>query len=190
MGPVPLLRSPFNGIVRLCYICAGTMRNSAAIELRGLAEAYATLLEKHLGKRLISVVLFGSVARGSATPNSDIDLLIVARDLPRGHFARKRILHAADEAFEAALMRAEKKGIETHLARIVRTPEEARRTIPLYLDMTEDAALLFDRDAFFAKILDRVRISLRALGSRRVRMGKTWYWDLKPDFKPGDVIEI
>jgi predicted nucleotidyltransferase len=130
------------------------------------------------------------VARGDAASTSDIDLLIVAEDLPRGHFARKRFLEAADQAFEPALRRAEERRIETHLARIVRTPKEAERTIPLYLDMTEDAVLLFDRDEFFAKILDRVRTALRRLGSRRVRMGKTWYWDLKPDFKPGDVIEI
>lgn len=64
------------------------------------------------------------------------------------------------------------------------------RVIPLYLDMTEDAQLLYDRDAFFAGILDRVRTSLKRLGSRRIRKGKTWYWDLKPDFKRGDVIEM
>ncbi len=155
-----------------------------------MADLYANLLEKHLGVRLVSVVLYGSVARGDATRTSDIDLLIVAEDLPKGHFARKRLLEAADRAFEPALLRAEEKGIETHLARIVRTPEEAARTIPLYLDMTEDAILLFDRDGFFARVLDRVRAALRRLGSRRVRMGKTWYWDLKPDFRPGDVIEI
>jgi predicted nucleotidyltransferase len=166
------------------------MRTDPTDELQRLAELYARLLAKHLGRRLVSVVLYGSVARGDATANSDIDLLIVAQHLPRGHFARKRLLQSADLAFERALRRVEKAGIETRLARIVRTPKEAERIVPLYLDMTEDAVLLFDRGRFFAKVLDRVRASLYRLGSRRVRMGKTWYWDLKPDFEPGDVIEI
>ncbi|GIW42011.1 MAG: DNA polymerase [Candidatus Binatia bacterium] len=158
--------------------------------LRELARRYAKLLESTLGDRLVSVVLFGSVARGDARENSDIDLLIVARDLPRGQFARKRALAGADAAFESALREAEAAGIDTRLARIVRTPEEAARVIPLYLDMTEDAVLLYDRDGFFASVLERVRASLRKLGARRVRLGKTWYWDLKPDFRPGDRIEI
>lgn len=158
--------------------------------LRRLAERYAELLIATLGDRLVSVVLFGSVARGDASGNSDIDLLIIAAELPTGQFARKRLLAAADAAFERDLAEAEGAGVETRLARIVRTPEEAARVIPLYLDMTEDAQLLFDRGGFFAGVLERVRRSLQRLGSRRIRQGNTWYWDLKPDFKPGDVIEI
>ncbi len=158
--------------------------------LRRLANRYAELLIAALSDRLVSVVLFGSVARGDASADSDIDLLIIANDLPTGQFARKRLLGAADAAFERDLARAERAGIDTRLARIVRTPREAARVIPLYLDLTEDARLLYDREAFFAGVLDRVRASLKRLRSRRIRQGKTWYWDLKPDFKPGDVIDI
>jgi predicted nucleotidyltransferase len=158
--------------------------------LRRLVDRYAALLVSTLGERLVSVVLFGSVARGDASATSDIDLLIIATDLPAGQFARKRLLTPADAAFESDLVDAVRAGVDTRLARIVRTPAEAARVIPLYLDMTEDALLLYDRDGFFEGILDRVRTSLERLGSRRIRQGKTWYWDLKPDFKRGDVIEI
>lgn len=158
--------------------------------LRRLADRYAGLLVSTLGERLVSIVLFGSVARGDASATSDIDLLIIATDLPAGQIARKRLLASADAAFEDDLAEVERSGIDTRLARIVRTPPEAARVIPLYLDMTEDARLLYDRDGFFAGVLDRVRVSLKRLGSRRVWAGKTWYWDLKPDFKCGDVIEI
>jgi len=162
----------------------------SAQTLRQLADQYAALIRQSLGSRLVSIVLFGSVARGDASPTSDIDLLIVAEDLPSGQFARKRLLIDADAAFEPALLGAQSSGIDTRLARIVRTPQEAARIIPLYLDLTEDAVLLYDRDGFFAGVLDRLRASLRRLGSRRVRLGHTWYWDLKPDFKHGDHIEL
>jgi predicted nucleotidyltransferase len=158
--------------------------------LRDLAGRYAELLRSHLGARLVSVVLFGSVARREAGSTSDIDLLIVAEGLPHGQFARKRELAAADIDFEDELEGAAAAGIDTRLARIVRTPQEAARSIPLYLDLTEDAVLLYDRDGFFAGVLDRLRATLRRLGARRIREGTTWYWDLKPDFEPGDVVEI
>jgi len=163
---------------------------AVATTLRRLAESYAALVQSSLSDRLVSIVLFGSVARGDPSPTSDIDLLIIAEQLPRGQFARKRLLAVADAAFEPALRAAEEQGIETRLARIVRTPGEAERTIPLYLDLTEDAVLLYDRDGFFAAVLGRVRRSLRRLGARRIRQGRSWYWDLKPDFKPGDVVEL
>jgi predicted nucleotidyltransferase len=158
--------------------------------LRALAGRYTDLLGTYLGQRLVSVVLYGSAARSEATRTSDIDLLIVADDLPPGQFARKRLLAAADAEFEHDLAAAEREGIETRLARIVRTPAEARRVRPLYLDMTVDAVVLHDRDGFFAGVLDRVRASLGRLGARRVRTGRTWYWDLKPDFRWGERIEI
>jgi len=164
--------------------------DSVAASLRRLAEEYAAGVHSLLGERLVSIVLFGSVARGDPSPTSDIDLLIVVDDLPRGHFARKRLLEPADRDFMPRLAAAESEGLETRLARIMRTPAEAQRIVPLYLDMTEDAVLLYDRDGFFAAVLDRLRASLRRLGARRVRQGKILYWDLKPDFKPGDVIEI
>ena len=37
---------------------------------------------------LVVCALFGSYARGTATPESDIDLLVVARNLPRGRMNR------------------------------------------------------------------------------------------------------
>jgi len=35
-----------------------------------------------------------------------------------------------------------------------------------------------------------LKTSLAILGSRRIWTGDTWYWDLKPDFKPGEVFEL
>jgi hypothetical protein len=108
----------------------------------------------------------------------------------RDSFARKRALAAADAKFEPDLERAAAAGREARLARIVRTPGEAARPIPLYLDLTEDALILHDRGGFFAEVLERVRASLRRHGARRIRQGTTWYWDLKPNFRLGDVVEI
>ena len=59
-----------------------------------------------------------------------------------------------------------------------------------YVDLVEDARLLYDRDDFLKGFLDRLRRRLKQLGARRIRRGNAWYWDLKPDFKPGEVFEL
>ena len=56
--------------------------------------------------------------------------------------------------------------------------------------MTEDARILHDADGCLARVLDRLRHRLRELGSRHVWRGDAWYWDLKPDYRWGDVIEL
>ena len=48
-------------------------------------------LKDKLGDRLISLVVYGSVARGEAKRDSDLDLLIVARDLPKGRLKRQEL---------------------------------------------------------------------------------------------------
>ena len=139
-----------------------------------------------LGPRLVSIVLFGSVARGDAIETSDIDLLVVAEGFPRRLSARRQELLGwyapVREAGNLPL-------VEWNL--VTKTPEEARVTSPLYLDMVEDGRLLFDRDGFFAAILERMRARMRELGSCRIVLPDgTWYWDLQPGFRFGDEVSL
>jgi hypothetical protein len=165
---------------------AGRLPVSTPEAIREALAAAADVWCAVLGGRLRSLVLFGSVARGEARGGSDIDLLVVADGLPRSLRERRRPLLAAWEQ-----VRAERRLPPVEWNLVTKTPEEARHHSPLYLDMVEDAILLVDRDSLFASVLDAMRARMRALGSRRVYLDDgTWYWDLKPDFRFGEVVEI
>ena len=151
----------------------------ASAEKRAIAERFAALLAERLGEQLISVALYGSVARGEARPESDIDLFVVANGLPRGRFQRQAVWEELDLALG-----------EPGLSVVLHTPEEARVARPLYLDMTEDAVLLADRGGFFGGVLDRLRARMRELGSIRHRQGRFRYWELAPGHRPGEDIEL
>jgi len=142
------------------------------------------------GERLVSFALFGSVGRGTAGFESDIDFLIVAEDLPVGRMKRVREFEPIEKNLSPLITALQKKGILTSLSPVIKSPEEALKGSPLFLDMVEDAKILFDREGFLAKILSRLRDRLQELGSRRVRLGNAWYWVLKPDIKAGEVFEI
>ena len=64
---------------------------------RGDLERYVAALRGQLRDDLVSVVLFGSRASGRATPESDIDLLVIARGLPPG-----RLMIAVLENYQQA----------------------------------------------------------------------------------------
>jgi predicted nucleotidyltransferase len=155
-----------------------------------LATEYAARLQEGLGGNLVSVVLFGSVARGEATPNSDLDLLIVMEDLPRGRFRRLAWIEPVEATFAAKLDSLEEEGIYTRLATVLKTRKEAERVVPLYLDMVEDAIILYDKGDFFHHLLSNLRQKPETLGARRLQMGRVRYWDLKPDLKPGERFQI
>jgi len=166
--------------------------------LEHLAEPYRTIVKEllgalkgRLGRKLVSLVVFGSVARGDAGPESDIDLLIVAEGLPRGRFKRIAMFCELEDELEPLLERVrEEQGVAAFLSPVLKTPEEAERLRPLYLDMVEDAVIVYDRGGFFENVLARLKRRLDELGARRVWMGRKWYWVLKPDAEFGEVIEI
>ncbi len=141
-------------------------------------------------ERLASVALYGSAGRGTQGPESDLDVLIVAESLPRGRLARVEDFAPVEAALEPRLAEMGSCGFATEVSPVFKTPEEVAMGSPLFLDMTEDARILYDRDGFFAAALDRLRARLKALGSRRIWCGNAWYWDLKPDYKPGEEFEL
>jgi predicted nucleotidyltransferase len=145
---------------------------------------------RHYGDRLVSLVLYGSTARSTMRPDSDIDVLIVADPLPEGRMPRMREFDAVEQALSGDLAEAAAQGVHTYLAPVFKTPEEVQRGSPLFLDMTLEARTLFDRGDFFARYLDGLRARMRKLGSRRMEFGGGYYWVLKPDLKPGEEIEL
>jgi len=156
----------------------------------GLLRDLLRRLKKLYRQRLVSVVVFGSVGRGAPRPDSDIDILIVAQPLPRGRMARVREFAAIDEAMSGKMSRLAKEGMFPSLAPIFKTPEEVGRGSLLFLDMIEDGRVLFDPSGFWNEYMKEFQVRLQRLGARKIVQGDRWYWDLKPDYRPGDLFEI
>jgi predicted nucleotidyltransferase len=155
------------------------------IEKKLLQEA-----KKFYEDRLVSLVIYGSFGRETQRLDSDIDFLLVAKNLPNGRMKRIREFEKVEEIITFFLKSLEQEGINTYLSPVIKSPEEVSQGSPLFFDMVEDSRILFDRGKFFAKALERIKGRLGELGSRRIWKGNAWYWDLKPDLKPGEVIDL
>jgi predicted nucleotidyltransferase len=142
------------------------------------------------GDRLISVVLYGSVARGTMRHDSDMDVLIVAEGLPNGRMNRIQEFEAVEEMLVESFQRAASRGVTTSLSPVLKSADELQAGSPLFLDMVEDARVLYDRDGDFKRRIDQLRRRLTQLGAKRIWKGNAWYWDLKPDYQPGEVFEL
>jgi len=150
-------------------------------------------LFSYYGKRIGTVVLYGSVARGSASLSSDIDFMLVVDGLE--HSYGKRIEEIVSLELGAGLVGEReylrRRGYGGHLSNVVYTPEESRTFRLLYLDIIHEGRVLFDRRGEFAKTAARMRARLGATGAKRVVVdGGGWYWDLKPDIQFGERLEL
>ena len=175
-----------------CRLVTGILYNqtmalaakTVSFDITKLLERLTRSCREHYGDRLISLAVFGSVGRGTPHPGSDVDLLLVVNNLPEGRIARVRDFAAVENALAAS----EENQVE--LSPIFKTPEEIERGTPLLLDMVEDARMLFDRDDFLKCALKNLNDRLQRLGARRIWQGNAWYWDLKPDYKAGEIFEV
>lgn len=159
---------------------------------RPLVARFVSLVLEAMADRMVSIVLYGSVARHEARPESDIDLLLVTHRAPPGYRERLEPLlpilrHLRHEPSWKAL---EARGIFPSFSLLVLSREEADCNRYIYLDMIEDARILIDRQGFFQGRLKALDSRLSKLGARKIRRNGTWYWDLKPDLAPDEVLVL
>ena len=141
------------------------------------------LLKKTFADQLVSAVLFGSVARGTADADSDIDILVILKDLPPGRFKRQAVL-------ESVYQRTDAMGLTGRINCHLKTPEEARKISLYYFDFPADSKILHDTNRFFADIIEEVKKIIQKNGSIRKRWGKFYYWDLRPGTNADETVEI
>lgn len=167
------------------------MRGMIEGQLQPLLDSCLNLLRREFGPDLVSVVLYGSAARGTAGSDSDVDLLVVAGGLPGDRWERADIVVRLNMSLEGDLDALRRRtGWYPYLSLLLYTPDEAARFRRIYLDMVEEARLLHDADGFFQVVLDRARERMRQLGCEKVWVGKKWYWRLKADYQPGEEFEL
>lgn len=152
---------------------------------RPILRPYLADIFSRLGERVVSIALYGSFARGEERPESDIDLLMVLDGYEWGGIA------PSGEALRLTQRLLELRGVYHTIQPLPLTREQARHHRPLYLDMVEDAIILYDRELFLTGVLGAVRERLRSLGAERRRLPDgSWYWVLKPSVREGEVIEV
>jgi len=161
-------------------------------EYVGLIEKYCSLIKNHFRDRLISICLFGSVARGEAKPGSDIDILVVADALPRDIGMRIKETNYIHEYLKKseAYISLRKSNVSGLVSDIFFTPEEIERHPPILLDMVEDGIIWYDKEDFLRKVLLSIKENLKNLEAKKVTTEKGYYWILKPDIKPGEIVRI
>jgi hypothetical protein len=102
--------------------------------------------------------------------------------------ARRRLLAPVRESLTPNLESLWGESIYADFVEVIRTVAEARLYHPLYLDMSQEAILLHDRDRFLEKLLANVGERLKRKGAERKTMGRFWYWDLSGLSTPDEVM--
>ena len=149
---------------------------------------------REFGSSIVSVVLFGSVARGTAGKHSDIDVLIIYDEERVSRKAFRDRFIAIRSTLMSELMEA--TGCPDifslpFISSVLLSRSEADDAPYVLLDVVDEGIVLFDPAGFFARTRKRILRRLRRLGARRFFLEDgTWYWNLKPDARLNEKITI
>ncbi|MHB1126529.1 MAG: nucleotidyltransferase family protein [Bacillota bacterium] len=159
-------------------------------KFREFLEEILAQTHAYYGDRLVTLGVFGSVGRGKPRADSDIDLILVADDLPAGRLKRMQEFEQIENKLELSLQRLKKSGISTCLSPVIKSPAEVKAGSLLFLDMIEDTLYLYDRRDYFRLFLNEFQKRLVSLGARKVKRGNAWHWVLKKNYRAGEVFEL
>jgi predicted nucleotidyltransferase len=160
-------------------------------EYKKIIEILSESIRNHYGDRLISLAIFGSVAKNKFRPDSDIDILIIASNLPQGRYYRvKEFMDNVENKLDTFFSALYKKEIYPYLSPLIYEIKDLERIKHLFFDMTEDVIILYDKEDFLLDYIAKIKKRLEELGSKKIYKDGGYYWLLKPDYKWGDIIEL
>lgn len=155
-----------------------------------LIKRFCEKLCEAFGDRLVSVVLFGSVARGDWGRDSDIDLLVVAEGWEgKAAWERLRELRKAERGLEASpeYLRVVEAGYTPVIQPYLLSKSEARKFHTIYLDLALEGIVLYDRESYMSSIIRSVRQKLEEIRAVKVTLpNRKYYWVLGE----GGVVEL
>ena len=151
--------------------------------------ALSTRMLEWLNSDLVSIAIFGSVARGEAKACSDLDILLVSERFPEEYSRRVEVAVSVLEPLrDLKLWLWRNRGVYCNSDLLMLTRAEASSTQPVYLDMVFESVIVYDRGKFLEGVLEGLKRGLERIGAERVELpSRRWFWRFRVE--AGEVAE-
>jgi predicted nucleotidyltransferase len=175
------------------YLAAGRITNLDAVKQSRYAKAIGLFSAEALDAypAIKSIIVYGSVSRGVASNDSDIDLLVLMdSDVSVGERIQdlSRVQDSGRTSKELDWLDSHE--IWTRISILPLTKDEATSFPPILLDVLEDGIPVVD-DGTFLNIKRELHARLVEAGARREFLSPNeWYWDLAPRLTAGEVYAL
>jgi len=124
-------------------------------------------IKHRFGEALLSIVLFGSIARGNFTESSDIDVLVIVQDLTDDWRARDKIvLELAEIGFEYG------RSVHITLTDINEIEFSIEHGSPLVFELYDTNRIVFDKNEFFEMQMEKFNDNMKKWRAKKIREGE------------------
>jgi len=152
---------------------------------------FVRLLKENYKEDLLSIILFGSVARGKWNNESDIDLFIIFTNKSSIRTAINNQLTKIISDYERKSKLKNSKGdrLFSTIQDISLLLKDLDTFRTIFYDIAMDGIILFDRNQTGFHFLRKIKKRIEEKGLRRVFLKENdYYWERNVDF--GEIIEL
>jgi predicted nucleotidyltransferase len=136
-------------------------------------DEFVEACKKKFGKNLVSIVLFGSYARGIARETSDIDLLVVVKKLPHSLKKRIRIEGRVFESIENRIFEKYGKSLQIIVLDKADVKNNLKSFSPLFITFALGFKIIYDEN-FFIPSFKEFLLELRKRNFKYFEGSREW----------------
>ncbi len=148
---------------------------------------FVRLLKENYKEDLLSIILFGSVARGKWNNESDIDLFILFSNKSSINNRLTKII--SDYERKSKLKNSKGDRLFSTIQDISLLIKDLHKFRTIFYDIAMDGIILFDRNQTGFHFLKKIKKRIEEKGLRRVFIKENdYYWERNVKF--GEIIEL
>lgn len=162
------------------------------IIFRNYLLSFLSVLKIKFGNNLLSLVVFGSVARGKWSNNSDIDILLIFSENYLDKRKLSEILADIKIKFYEKNEIKNKDGINlyTPIQEIALFLKDLDNFRTLYYDIAMDGIILFDKNDTTQEFITKIKKRIKENNIKRIYINdNNFYWK-RGKIKFGEIIEL
>lgn len=122
-----------------------------------LLKDFISILKNEWGDNLTSVIVYGISRKRISHVQSDVDLLIICKNLPHSKWERYDLIMKTIAKLEPKVEELYNQiGIHVYISPILKTQKEADQINKAYFDLVKEGEILLDNHDFFKKIIKTI----------------------------------
>lgn len=154
-------------------------------------KGFFEFLRNKLNENFLSLILYGSIARGTWKEESDIDLLLIISDETLEILEKSDILKGiVDFYLEFNFKKYDYNYSSNSIDLLILTSEELSTFRTLFYDIALDGIILYDKEDMGFNLISCYRNRIKEKRLKRVFLDlDDFYWK-RQDIKFGDIFEL
>ncbi len=128
---------------------------------------------------LIGMLQFGSTIKKPIKKNTDLDILLIFKDLPPNNFDQFKLTTKIENELNSELKKIKDHNIRCSF--ILKKADQLDHLSPFFLDFIDTSKIWYDPQNYLSNLIIDIQNWIKKYNSKKIQKGNLWYWVYSQD---------